>query len=63
MKAKIQMTPETPRRGRKTPAMAGPIKVLMPEPRFMIDMAAPFDSGARTAMMAAMGTKPASAMP
>ena len=45
------------------PAIAGPIQVLMPEPRFMIDMAAPFDSGASTAMMAAMGTNPASATP
>jgi len=49
------MTPETPS-GRNTPAIAGPIKVLIPEPRFMIDMVALRDSGARMDMIAAMGT-------
>jgi hypothetical protein len=58
MPAKIQMTPETPIRGRKSPTIAGPRKVLKPEPKFIIDMAAPCDSGAKMDMMAAMGTNP-----
>ena len=56
--AKIHITPATPTSGINTPAIAGPIHVLMLEPRFVIDMAAPFDSGAKIDMMAAIGTNP-----
>lgn len=48
--------------GRKRPAVAGPIQVITPELMFMIDMAAPRDSGA-LAIMAAIGANPASAVP